>query len=107
MSAQPMAGSSGAVSPKVKPQPFECLEDVESQHASLVKELKTLFASPAGIDRARQFLARAAATGTMLDAREDRASVQGLMNFWTAKLASAARAEDGGVKKSDLVKPKF
>ncbi len=107
MTAQPKITPTAAPASKVAPRPFDDLDVVEGEHSLLVKDLKSLFASPGGIERVRQFLSRAAATGTILDAREDRASVQGLMNFWTAKLASAARAEDGGVKNSDLVKPKF
>lgn len=107
MTAQPKITPTAAPASKVAPRPFDDLDVVEGEHSLLVKDLKSLFTSPGGIERVRQFLSRAAATGTILDAREDRASVQGLMNFWTAKLASAARAEDGGVKNSDLVKPKF
>ena len=107
MTAQPKITPTAAPASKVAPQPFDDLDVVEGEHSLLVKDLKSLCTSPGGIERVRQFLSRAAATGTILDAREDRASVQGLMNFWTAKLASAARAEDGGVKNSDLVKPKF
>ncbi len=107
MTAQPKITPTAAPASKVAPRPFDDLDVVEGEHSLLVKDLKSLCTSPGGIERVRQFLSRAAATGTILDAREDRASVQGLMNFWTAKLASAARAEDGGVKNSDLVKPKF
>lgn len=111
MSAQPKLTPTAASAPKVAPQPFDDRDVAEGEHSLLVKDLKSLFTSPGGVERVRHFLSRAAATGTLLDAREDRASVQGLMNFWTAQLASAARANgdsdgDGG-KKCDLLKPKF
>jgi len=86
---------------------FDSLADIEREHALLVNDLKSLLSTPEGTGRVMRFLSRAAATGSILDAREDRTSAQGLINFWAAKLATADRGEDGDGKRTVVAKPKF
>jgi WD40 repeat protein len=44
--------------------------------------------------RARAFIRRSVATGAVLNAREDRAAAQGLINFWTARLSNLEERSD-------------
>ncbi|MFI5461187.1 MAG: peptidase M12 [Isosphaerales bacterium] len=93
--------------PKASDNRFDSLDAIEREHTLLVNDLKSLLATAEGSGRVLRFLSRAAATGSILDARDDRTSAQGLINFWAAKLATAARSEDGDAKRNVVVKPKF
>src|SRR5208337_1544808 len=73
---------------------FDSLAALEAEHSLLVKELKSLLATPDGAERVLRFIRRAAATGAILDARVDRTAAQGLINFWTAKLAADTRDDE-------------
>jgi hypothetical protein len=74
--------------------PFDSLAALEAEYARLVQDMKSVLATREGIERVKGFIRRAAATGAILDAREDRAAAQGLINFWTAKLAASPRVSE-------------
>jgi hypothetical protein len=64
--------------------PFQTLAELRREHADLLK-LTRSEDRPANLQsRIAQFLARCQATGTRLDAPEDRESVQGILDYWTA-----------------------
>jgi WD40 repeat protein len=70
--------------------PFTGPTDLQERHAALTKTVSAdVLASASQI---ADFVRRAQATGAVLDARDDRAAAQALINFWTARLASAARS---------------
>jgi tetratricopeptide (TPR) repeat protein len=67
-----------------------------------VKQIGPDVLAPENRDRIAEFVRRAVATGKVLDAKDDRAAAQGLINFWVARLAAAARtAERKGTKEPE------
>jgi hypothetical protein len=79
---------------------FSSIEEMQLSHAALAKEVSNVILSPEHLERITRFVRRALATGTLLDAREDRVAAQSLINFWTARLESAARDLRGSVSRS-------
>jgi hypothetical protein len=75
-----------------KATPFHFLAAMQERHAEMVREVGKDVLSPPNARAVTDFIRDAAATGTVLDASDDRAAAQGLINFWTARLSSAARA---------------
>lgn len=71
-------------------EPFAGLAELQEQHGALARAVGTGVLAHA--EPIANFVRRAQATGAVLDAREDRAAAQGLINFWTSRLGSAARS---------------
>jgi hypothetical protein len=71
--------------------PFASLAEMQERHAALAKEVGSGILTPGHTDRIVDFVHRGLATGKILDAKEERAAAQGLINFWSSRLASAAR----------------
>src|SRR5262249_15319039 len=76
------------------PDRFESLAELQGRHADLVKEVGTDVLAPGNAETIAEFVRRALATGTVLDTKDERAVAQGLINFWTSRLSSAARAAE-------------
>src|SRR5262245_13944189 len=70
---------------------FASLDDLRSAHADLLQAVSEEDLTPEDADRVRQFLRRAAATGTVLDTAADRKQAQGVLDYWTATLYGALR----------------
>jgi hypothetical protein len=83
--------SDTATSTEQKPTLFHSLAAMQERHAQLVREVGKDVLSPRNARAVTDFIHDAAATGAVLDANDDRAAAQGLINFWTARLSSAAR----------------
>ncbi len=56
---------------------FDSLTDLQNAHAELVTAVGAHVLSGENRDRIAQFIARAAATGAVLDAKDDRAAARG------------------------------
>src|SRR5262249_10847269 len=76
------------------PDRFESLVELQNAHAELVKDVGTDVLAPGNSQKVAAFVRRALASGTVLDTKEARAIAQGLINFWTSRLSSAARAAE-------------
>ena len=74
---------------------FPSLSALQENHPALVKEVGPDVLAAGNPDRIVEFVRRGQATGAILDSKEDRAAAQALINFWTARLASAARTARG------------
>jgi hypothetical protein len=76
---------------------YASADDVRAAHAGLLEALPEKL-TPEDLGRVAEFLRRAAATGAVLDAPEDRKQVQGLIDYWSASLSTAARevSDSGG-----------
>jgi hypothetical protein len=72
------------------PSRFDSLAAMQERHSALVKEIGNDVLAPGNPDKIAAFVARGVATGSVLDAREDRAAAQALINFWISRLSSAA-----------------
>ena len=87
-----------ASNPTQPEAPFSSLAEMQQSHAMMVKGVGNDILAPDRSVRIVEFVHRGLATGKVLDAKEDRAAAQGLINFWTSRLASAAskarRADD-------------
>ena len=87
-----------ASNPTQTEAPFSSLAEMQQSHAVMVKGVGNDILAPDHSVRIVEFVHRGVATGKILDAKEDRAAAQGLINFWTARLASAVskarRADD-------------
>lgn len=68
---------------------FDCLSDLRTAHAELLADIPGETLTPEQEARVKAFIARGVATGTILDAPEDRSAAQGLLNYWTASLYTA------------------
>src|SRR3954452_23378694 len=86
MSAPTMSASAGAA-----PDRFASLAELQDRHAALVKEVGNELLAAGNPDRIAEFVRRGMATGAILDAKDDRAAAQALVNFWTSRLSSAVR----------------
>jgi WD40 repeat protein len=73
---------------------FKSLADLQEHHAALVKEVGKHILEPANLERIGQFVRKAVASGTVLDATADRTAAQSLITFWNTRLASAIRSVD-------------
>jgi len=71
--------------------PFGSPIEMQNRHAELVREIGPDVLAQDNRDRIAEFISRAAATGKVLDAKEDRAAAQGLINFWVARQSAATR----------------
>jgi hypothetical protein len=69
---------------------FDSLNDMQTEHSGLAKAVGTDVLAADHTDRIVRFVRRGVATGAVLEAREDRAAAQSLINFWTSRLTSAA-----------------
>jgi S1-C subfamily serine protease len=67
-------------------QRFESLDALRAAHAALLNGISAERLSAKDEERVRDFLERAAATGTILDAPADRRLAQGLIDYWVASL---------------------
>ena len=80
---------------------FDSLAGLQKAHTDLATEVGKEVLVPDNAARVAVFVRRAVATGAALDDRDDRAATQALINFWTARLSSAAReAEREAVKRA-------
>jgi hypothetical protein len=77
-----------------EPQRFDSLTAMQDRHAELVKEIGADPLASGSPEQIAAFVRRGAATGAILDAKDDRAAAQGLINFWVARLAAAVRTAD-------------
>ncbi len=68
------------------PAPFDSLAELRREHAVLLKVARAATPADRLTDRVHEFLARAKATGTRLDAAADREAAQGVLDYWTASL---------------------
>jgi hypothetical protein len=73
------------------PVPFGSPAEMQDRHAELIKEIGPDVLSAENRDRIAEFIGRAAATGKALDAKDERAAAQGLINFWVARQSAATR----------------
>ena len=67
------------------PSPFASLAGMQERHSALVKEIGNDVLAVGNPDSIAEFIHRGVATGRMLDAREDRAAAQSLINFWVSR----------------------
>lgn len=70
------------------------VEQLQNDHANLVKTVGTDVLADINLLRVRDFVNQVAATGKVIDSTEDRMAAQGLINFWVARTSAAARARD-------------
>src|SRR5437660_817544 len=84
----------------IEAQPFPSLDQMRAFHTELLTSLEHDDLSDSDISRVRDFLARGAATGKVLDVTTDRSVAQGLLNYWTATLYTQRRSD-----KSTALKP--
>src|SRR5947209_3423818 len=68
------------------PAPFTSLDDVLQAHEQLLHEVGAGQLTADEVVRIIDFVRRGVAAGAVLDGRDDRATTQGLLNFWTARL---------------------
>ena len=86
--AAPSVSTSGAL-------PFASLQQLQAAHDKLAEAFASKELAGADIGRVGDFIARAAATGRLLDAPSERRIAQGLIDYWVANLYTATRKETG------------
>jgi hypothetical protein len=64
---------------------------LQDWHADVSRRAGKDVLAPDNLAAVREFVRRAAATGAVLDARDDRAAAQSLINFWLARVSACAR----------------
>ncbi|HMQ33126.1 MAG TPA: NACHT domain-containing protein, partial [Chloroflexaceae bacterium] len=73
------------------PAPFASLDELRARHEALLDSAQ----APAGLDGAAadlaDFLARARASGALLDSRADRRAAQSILDYWVTQLYRADR----------------
>jgi hypothetical protein len=70
---------------------FGSLAEMQARHAELVKDIGSDLLTDGNPQRIAEFVRRGVAAGAVLDAREERAAGQALINFWASRLTSAQR----------------
>lgn len=71
-------------------RPLPTLAALQAAHAALAGQAKAEGATLDHATAVQDFVARAVATGTVLDARDDRQAAQSLVNYWVSRSASEA-----------------
>lgn len=71
--------------------PYTSLDALQAAHDGLLDATDADRLDAAAVERVREFLRRAAATGSALDTAADRKAAQGLMDYWAASLYTASR----------------
>ncbi len=71
--------------------PFPALAALQDAHADMLGDVGGNLLVPEHATRIRDFVNRSVASGTRLDAKEDRSMAQGLVNFWAARVSAAVR----------------
>ena len=77
---------------------FPSLEALRSGHSDLLQSIPDSEdkLTQSDVARIREFLRRAAATGTVIDTAIDRKQAQGLLDYWSATLYSQGHRQPGG-----------
>ncbi|MBA4065528.1 MAG: hypothetical protein C0501_17795 [Isosphaera sp.] len=73
------------------PAAFRSLAELQDRHAAVSHRVGKDVSAPDHLAAVEEFVRRAAATGAVLDAREDRAAAQSLINFWVSRLSASVR----------------
>lgn len=71
---------------------FGSLEELQARHFALVEQVGSEVLADENARLIAEFVDRSVATGKLLDADDDRAAAQGLINFWVARSSAALRA---------------
>lgn len=79
--------------PPVAADRFRSVAEMKRKHVALSDTVRESVLAPGHPERIAEFVRKTAATGAVLESRNDRAAAQGLINFWNA-LLSTERAED-------------
>ncbi len=84
----PSSPAAPAIEPALR---FASLSELQEHHAELVKQVGSELLADGHPTRIAEFIRRSVATGSILDAKEDRLAAQSLINFWSSRLTSAVR----------------
>src|SRR3954469_22852040 len=79
------------------PRSFFSVAEFKEMHGRLLKRINVQKTDPVFLSAIRDFIVSAVAIGATLDSLEDRASIQGLIDYWAAYYGAEARkAPDAG-----------
>jgi len=72
--------------------PYPTLAELRAEHSILQADMRTEQEVQESGERIAEFVARTVATGTRLDARDDRRAAQAIINYWVSVASTAADA---------------
>lgn len=87
--------------------PFPTAAALRGEHERMQAELPSPGAVAGAGERVAEFVRRAVATGTRLDAREDRRSAQAVINYWVSRLSAAGGGHPFGGPDCDTLLADF